>query len=136
MGTAGIDSTFEVSPDGITWTEPDGIDNYTFSEAGAKLSSTKFSQTTRAENSFKGLHSGSFSASGAWVAGDTNGQKMMKTAMRNGTAIWIRERGDGANGDKVQVKIYTMEKTSGVESRVERTFSGDFVSIPEDDSVA
>ena len=127
MPYAGIDGTFEFSLDDSTWQEVDGIDTFSFDEEVTKLMSTKYAQSGRAENSFAGLLSGKVSCSGSLEKSDTLGQTAMTTAMRAGTAIYIRYTVDGSIGDKAAAKIYSRGTSSSADGRVDVNFGIDFI---------
>lgn len=132
MPTSGITTTVEVSTDDSTYYDVDGTDTVSEDRTRMKLMSTDFAQSGVAENSFAGLSSGNFQASGAWEGSDTNGQVAVRTAQSDGSTLYVRVLYDGTIGSKAACKVFSCQKNSTVDGRVEFSWTGDFIEIPTD----
>jgi predicted secreted protein len=74
---------------------------------GEVLDITAFAATWEAK--IQGLKSFSFSASGFWSSGDTNGQVALRTAMINNTESWLTFLPNGTTGFKGQIECSSFE---------------------------
>ena len=105
---------------GGSYTEVDGIKNYTISMSNADLDVTDFKDTTGAMARILGLADTSVSLEGDYERSDTNGQTIIFTAFTGKSAMGIELLFDGTNGIKVEVLVTKFEIKAGV---------GDTVSV-------
>lgn len=123
MAFAGHPSKVEVSTDGITYTEVDGINDYNFSPSRNILDTTDFKDTSGGHTHMYGLMDCKIDLSGDYEDSDTNGQNLIRSAFLNGTALFCGIKFDGTDGLKCQVVVETFEISAGVDDKVNVSIS-------------
>lgn len=126
MAIAAHPTVIEVSTDNITFNEIDGINDYDFDLARDVLETTDFKDTSGGHTRILGLQDVPVSISGDYEGSDTNGQNVLRTALVNGTSVWIGFLFNGSAGYKVEAYVSTFKINAAVDGKVE--FSCEFVS--------
>lgn len=127
MAYAAHASKVEISPDGITWTEVDGINDASFEVSRDILETTDFKDTSGAKTRIVGLQDTSISIKGDYEDTDTNGQNIIRSSFLAGTSLYVGFKLDGTDGYKVQTYVSKASMNISVDGKVE--FEAEFVSI-------
>lgn len=127
MAFAAHASKVEISPDSITWTEVDGINDASFEVQRDVLETTDFKDTSGAKTRIVGLQDSSISIKGDYEDTDTNGQNILRSYFLAGTSIYVGFKLDGTDGYKVQCYVSKISLPIAVDGKVE--FECEFVSI-------
>lgn len=117
----------EISPDNITYTEVDGINDASFETSRDVLETTDFKDTSGAKTRIVGLQECSVSMSGDYEDTDTNGQNIIRSFFLAGTSLYVGFKFDGVDGYKSQFLVSSFSITPTVDGKVE--FEAEFVSI-------
>ena len=108
----------DVSDDDIVYNELCGINDTSLPHTRELLDTTDFKDTSGARRRIAGLLDTSFSASGDYYGADV-AQVAVRAAFTGGTAIWIRVRWDGINGEKILMLVESHEISGSVDGKVE-----------------
>lgn len=127
MAFAAHASKIEVSTDGSTWYEVDGINDASFEVTRDILDTTDFKDTSGAKTRIMGLQDTKISMSGDYEDTDTNGQNTIRSRFLAGTSIHIGFKLDGTDGYKVETYCSKFSTKASVDGKVE--FDAEFVSI-------
>jgi predicted secreted protein len=128
MALAGHGLTLSISPDDSTYTELDGVNDFSFGPSRDMLETTDFKDTTGAKTRMAGLKDGTISISGDYESGDT-AQAQIFARYSDGAACWIRALWDGAAGHKVKTIVESFELKSTVDGKVEFTSTHQFNGV-------
>lgn len=117
MAEKGYNVLIKFSVDGSTWYTIDEINSAEMNMEGENIDITKFSQSWI--NRIQGLKDSSYSLSGFYDSGDTNGQVALRTAFINDSDAYLGVLYDGTNGWEQKVKISNFNISAEVNGSVE-----------------
>jgi predicted secreted protein len=101
-----------------TYTLVAGAKNATMTQNGQTLDVSAFGAA--AVEKILGLRDATYSLSGNYEGGDTNGQVAIRSALAD-TTLWIQFLPDGTTGFKQEVKVASFDITAAVDGIVEFT---------------
>jgi predicted secreted protein len=132
MALAGSGMVISASVNGSAWTAIDELNNATMACNGENIDITKFADTYRGR--IQGIKDASYSLSGFYDSGDTNGQVAIRAAWAGNTAIYIKFTIDGTNGWSQQCKVSGFNINAAVDGAVEVTIdlegTGTITTVP------
>jgi hypothetical protein len=134
MPLPGSGVVFEVSLDDVTYFEPDGLKEASFSPSRDLGDVTYFKTADVAKRKFALLRDGTISASGHFV-GEPNGQGTIRAKFDDGADIYVRIKLDpgaavGSQGYKTVCKVASWEASPSVEDVIPISFSFEFSGLP------
>lgn len=95
-----------------SYTAVDDTAEVSMSHSGGTIDISKFNQDFMAR--LYGLKDVSFSISGKWASGDTNGQVAIRGAWLADTELWLQYLPNGTTGFKASVVVSSFEIKSSV----------------------
>jgi predicted secreted protein len=120
---AGKSTVVKVSPTAGgagTYTIVASVKSATMSLAGATLDTTAFvTGGASLVSRILGLKDASYSLSGFWDSGDTNGQLAIRNSLINDSVLWIQFMPDGTTGFKQQVIVSKFDISDAVDGMAE-----------------
>lgn len=116
MAIAGKNVVVAASTNGTTFNTVAELNDASMSISGDNIDVTEFGD--QFINRIQGLKDVSWSLSGFYVHGDTQGQAAIRTALINDSAIYIRIFWDGSTGFRQEVKVSTFEVSAAVDGEV------------------
>jgi predicted secreted protein len=121
MAVAGKNASFEIVS-GTTAYAIQGLNNGSITVNGETIDVTTFASGGWIEK-IKGLGSAEISLEGFWLAGDTNGQDALRSALLNGTTATMKALLDGTSGWTGDFLVTSFEDGAEVSGEVSRSMS-------------
>ena len=122
MAIAGKGSVVKVGvTSGGSFTAVADLNDASLSISGTNLDITSF--TAEYISRIQGLKDGSYSLSGFYNSGDTNGQVVIRSALLNDSDLFVQFLPDGTTGFQQEVKVATFDINTTVSGAVELSIS-------------
>lgn len=120
MALKGRGLKFKASTNGTTFNDVTELNSASMTHTGNNQDITKFGDAEIRR--IQGLKDGTYSASGFYSGTDTQGQKAIRDAWLNDTALHVQFLPDGTTGFKQEVKVASYEVSASVDGSVEVSY--------------
>lgn len=117
MAMSGKCIVINVSDDGDSWNQVEGLNDGSMTIDGETIDITEFCQDFI--NRIQGLKDGTYSLSGFYEPEDTTGQVLIQTSLLDNDDLYIQFLPDETTGFEQEVKVSSFEVNATVDGAVE-----------------